>query len=61
MKSFLALVVLFGLAIAAVTMVFFGGDKIMSMQNRFTKAGTGLPPLDGQFSGRFETATFALG
>ncbi len=55
------LLVLFGMAIAAVSMIPFGGDNIMSMQHSDIKAGTDRPPLDGMFFGRLETATFALG
>jgi len=61
MKLSIAFVVLSGLAIAAVTLMIFKGEKNMSMLHENTEASIGLPLIDTRIPGGFETATFALG
>jgi len=61
MRLAVAFVVLSGLAICAITFVFWGGGESMSMRHNDTKAGIGLSPSDTPLPGTFEKATFALG
>jgi len=52
---------LFGLALSAVTLIVLKGGKSMSLPHKDTEASIGLPHSDIYLSGIFATATFALG
>jgi len=53
--------VLVGAVISAVAVIILGGGVNMSTRHDDTEAGIGLPSSDTDPSGKFETATFALG
>jgi len=61
MKSVFAFMLLFGLALSAVTLIVLKGGKSMSLPHKDTEASIGLPHSDIYLSGIFATATFALG
>lgn len=61
MRSGVAIIVFAGLAILTTMLVIWRGDKNMSMRHDDTHASTGLPPADTHISGKFQTATFAIG
>jgi len=61
MRSGIAFIVLLGVAISLATLVSLKGGKSMSMQYNNAEAVIALSPPDTYHSGKFETATFALG
>jgi len=61
MRVVVAIIALSGPAILTVTLVILGGGNNMSIRHNDIEASMGLTPSDTHHSGKFETATFALG